>query len=252
MKNNKSKKKYLLTAGLGLGAVATIVPLTLTATSCSTSESFDYKAIIGRNVKWTDKEDKKHEGTLIKVDGNKIWIDKFDGTNITSSNIEEFTLPLESDDFSYDEDKSMSKQEVVAELTKINVDSIQHLEAAYTPIKESIKSFIDGQKEGVQSIGKDMLVIFDKMTTLTSKKIDDAIMGLKENNSLKKLDELINYYTDTVVLSREDFFVKYNEMLKNISEESKPTASLILGSVIDICGVRKGFTNVVSTLKISK
>lgn len=254
MKNNKSKKKYLLTAGLGLGAVATIVPLTLTATSCSTSESFDYKAIIGRNVKWTDKEDKKHGGTLIKVDGNKIWVDKFDGTNITSSNIEEFTLPLESDDFSYDGDKSMSKEEVVAELTDVKTETIAFVDVAYTSTKTAIESFIEGEtNEEAKSIANDMLTIFiDKMTTLTVGKMDEIIEELNQNNSLKKLDEIINYYGNTFVWSRDEFFTKYNELFKIVNEQSQQSVSRILGNVVDICGVWQGFTNVLSTLKISK
>ena len=82
--------------------------------------------------------------------------------------------------------------------------------------------------------------------------MDEIIEELNQNNSLKKLDEIINYYGNTFVWSRDEFFTKYNELFKIVNEQSQQSVSRILSNVVDICGVWKGFTNVLSTLKISK
>lgn len=97
-----------------------------------------------------------------------------------------------------------------------------------------------------------MLAIFkEKMTTITLSKIDEAISDVS-NNSLKKLNELISYYVDTFVWTREDFFAKYNEFIKKVAEESKDKASKILSDISDISIEMKVFFNTSSTLRISK
>ena len=157
MKNSKSKKKFLLTLGLGLGAVATVVPIALSATSCSTDESSKYKELNGRNVKWTDKESTEQKGTLVKVDGGKIWIDKFGvwtEPKSTTSNIHEFALPLGDSFAATESDISATKDEVAASLNTLKITLLVALEEQYKTTEELIKTFVEGNDNNGGIVGE--------------------------------------------------------------------------------------------------
>lgn len=255
-------KKFLLGLSLCLGGIATVVPLTLTSCSMnkqpisierpsdSTSESSKYKEFIGRNVKWTDREGNEYYGTLIKVQNNKIWIDTFfDPSNKELIGIKEFALPLELNNFFVDPDEILPKDKVIALLEKSKLSfPINYIMEVESPLNRYLSN---EKNENGKSIANEMLTIFKtKMTTFTAEKLEEAILHLSSNDSLDKLRELINYYVDTFVWAREEFFYKLLNLIEIPTTETEAILEIPKG-ITEIATYLHNFSTEFSKIKYS-